>query len=134
METATISQSWVFEVPASQVYEMLTNAELYEAFCGSEVNMDAVVGGEFSVFDDYIIGTNLELVPHSKIVQEWNFAEDGWPEDHKSVCTFLFEEKEGKTYLTFTQTEVPVHVKEALESGWRSYYWEPMENYISENS
>ena len=134
MNTTTIEQSWRFETTAKELYNMLMDEETYEDFCGSQVTMDPVEGGEFTVFDGYIMGQNIELVPHTKIVQEWNFAEDGWPEDHFSLCTFLFEEQEGQTLLTFTQTGVPEHVKEALENGWRQYYWEPMENYISGNS
>ena len=65
-----------------------------------------------------------------KIVQAWHFAEDGWPEDHYSICTFTFESIENKTKLTFTQTEIPAHKAEELERGWNDYYWEPIKEYL----
>jgi activator of HSP90 ATPase len=72
----------------------------------------------------------MELVEGKKIVQAWHFEEDGWPEDHFSICTFLFEEQDNKTKLTFLQTGVPVHKVESLKSGWKQFYWDAMKNML----
>lgn len=134
MNTVTINQTWTFNAPAKNVYNLLTDAELLEIITGSEAEFENYVDGEFSLFEGYCEGFNLEMEPNKKLVQEWNFAEDGWPEDHYSICTFLFEEKEGKTEMVFTQTDVPEEVKEALTQGWNEYFWEPMSDYLEQHS
>lgn len=134
MNTVTINQTWAFNAPAKNVYNLLTDAELLEIITGSAAEFENYVDGEFSLFEGYCEGFNLEMEPNKKLVQEWNFAEDGWPEDHYSICTFLFEEKDGKTELIFTQTDVPEEVKEALEQGWNEYFWEPMTDYLEQHS
>jgi activator of HSP90 ATPase len=89
-----------------------------------------VINGKFTVFDGYCHGYNIELVPERRIVQAWHFAEDGWPDDHYSTCTFLFEETGGKTKLVFLQTDVPEHNVESLKDGWKEFYWDPMKSYL----
>ena len=84
-------------------------------------------------FDGYCHGYNIELIEGKKIVQAWHFAEEGWPDDHFSTCTFLFEEAGNKTKLTFLQTDVPEHKVEALKGGWKEFYWEPMKAYLKSN-
>lgn len=130
METKTINQTVYFDASKEEVYQLLMDADKHSAFTGSKVIMSKEINGKFSVFDGYCHGYNMELDEGRKIVQAWNFAEDGWAEDHYSICTFLLENENGKTKLTFTQTDVPEHKKEALESGWKEYYWEPMKEYL----
>ena len=61
-----------------------------------------------------------------KIVQAWHFAEDGWPDEHYSICTFKFKKLDNKTKLTLQQTDVPEHKVAELTEGWKLYYWKPM--------
>ena len=75
------------------------------SFTGSKVIMSNKVNGKFKVFDGYCHGYNIELMQGKKIVQAWNFAEDGWPEDHFSICTFFFLQQLRKQHLaSFKQT------------------------------
>jgi len=89
--------------------------------------------GKFSVFDNYINGYNIELIEGKKIVQAWHFTEDGWPEEHFSMCTFLLEQVGNKTKLKFLQTGVPEDSVESLCKGWKEFYWEPMKAWLKEN-
>ena len=106
------------------------NPKAHSAFTGSEVTMSTKINGKFRVFDGYCSGYNIELVEGKKIVQAWHFEEEGWPEDHFSVCTFVFEKLGKKTKLSFTQTGVPEHKVDALKDGWKNYYWEPMKAFL----
>lgn len=63
----------------------------------SGANIENREGGEFSVFDGYAKGRNLELVPGKIIKQEWR-ARD-WPEGEKSVVTFEFSTVKGGTEI-----------------------------------
>jgi len=130
MKKGEIKQTVQFMASPEEVYELLINAEKYQAFIGGEVIMNPIVGGKFSVFDGYCHGTNLILEKGKKIVQHWHFAEDGWPDDHMSVCSFLFQPDPQGCKLVFKQTGVPIHKVEDLAAGWIQYYWEPMKEAL----
>jgi activator of HSP90 ATPase len=126
MKTKSIKQSVIFNATPHEVYSIIMDAKKHSALAGSKVTMSNKVNGKFEVFDGYCHGHNIELIEDKKIVQAWHFAEDGWPADHFSICTFIFEKKENQTKLTFTQTEIPEHKAESLKEGWKEFYWSPM--------
>jgi activator of HSP90 ATPase len=130
MKTKTIKQTVIFAASPEKVYHLIMDQKKHTAFTGSKVIMSTKVKGKFNVFDDYIHGYNIELIEGKKIVQAWHFKEEGWPDDHFSICTFLFEPDGVKTKLIFTQTDVPEHKVEELKGGWKQFYWEPMKAYL----
>jgi activator of HSP90 ATPase len=130
METKTIQQTVTFNVPPLEVYELLMDPEKHSELTGSEVVISSKIKGDFEAFDGYVRGYNIELEPGKKIVQAWHFNEEGWPEDHYSICTFLFEAFEHGTRLDFIQTEVPEQFVDALAQGWYGFYWEPMTDML----
>jgi activator of HSP90 ATPase len=130
MVTKSIKQTVTFDAPPREVYTLLMDEYKHREFTGSKVKMSNKINGKFNVFDGYCHGYNIELAEGEKIVQAWHFEEDGWPEDHFSVCTFIFEKKDKKTKLLFTQTGVPQHKLESLKGGWKEFYWAPMKSYL----
>lgn len=130
MKTKSIKQTVTFDASPKEVYELIMDAKKHAAFTGSKVTMSSKPKGKFNVFDGYCHGHNIELVEGKKIVQAWHFAEDGWPDDHFSTCTFLFEKVGKKTKLHFTQTDVPEHKVESLKGGWKDFYWNPMKTFL----
>jgi activator of HSP90 ATPase len=130
METKSIKQTVAFDAPAQKVYDLIMDEKKHAAFTGSNVVMSKEVDGKFDVFDGYCHGYNIELIEGEKIVQAWHFSEEGWPEDHYSICTFLFEPDGSKTKLIFIQKEVPAHKVEELKSGWKQFYWNPMKESL----
>lgn len=134
MKTGSIKQTVNFKATPMQVYELLMSAKIHSAFTGTHAEISKSAKGKFSTYDGYCTGYNIELTPGEKILQAWHFAEDGWPEDHFSVCTFLFEPTATGTKLKFEQTDIPGHKIKALTSGWKEYYWEPMKLYLQQNS
>jgi len=131
MKTKSILKTVRFKSSPDVVYNLLMDAKKHAAFTGSSVKMSKKEKGTFSVFDGYCTGYNIELIDGYKIVQAWNFKEDGWPNDHYSICAFLFEADGENTKLTFTQTGIPEHKAVALRKGWSEYYWEAMKAYLS---
>ena len=109
---------------------MIMNAEKHSAFTQSKVEMSPEVKGDFCVFDGYCHGYNIELIEGEKIVQAWHFEEDGWPEDHYSICTFHIDLENNKTKLYFEQSGIPEHKAKSLFDGWEKYYWKPMKEFI----
>jgi len=130
MKTGLIHQIIDFKAAPQQIYNLIMDEKLHSIIAGGSVIMSNKVGGEFSVFDGYCTGTNLELINSEKIVQEWNFVEDGWPENHFSKCVFLITKTEEGCSLDFTQTEIPEHKVKDLSNGWNDYYWEPIKQYL----
>lgn len=130
MKTGTIKQNLSINAQAQQIYDLLMDADKHAALIGSSVEMSNKVNGKFVVFDGYCHGYNIELIKGKSIKQAWNFAEEGWPEEHFSICFFELEAQGNKTKLKFTQTEVPEHKVQALKQGWKDFYWQPLKKFF----
>jgi activator of HSP90 ATPase len=134
MRTKTIRQTLNFKAKPIEVYEILMDEDKHATITDSEVSMSRKVKGKFTAFGGYCHGHNIELEEGSKIVQGWNFDEHEWPEEHFSICTFLFEKTPDGTKLTFTQKGVPAHKYEDIKKGWHDYYWTPMKAFIEQGN
>ena len=128
MKTKTIHQTVTFKATRHEVYETLMDSKKHAELVGDEAKITKKVGAKFSIYGGEIEGVNLELVPDRKIVQSWRYSD--WPEGHYSKATFLLEESQGGTKLTFTQTEVPEDLYEDVAQGWKDYYWQPMKDML----
>jgi activator of HSP90 ATPase len=133
MKTGKIKQKIIFKAGVSDVFDLLLNKKKYSAFTGGDVFVSKSKNGKFSVFDGYCTGYNISIVTDKEIVQAWNFKEDGWPEDHFSICKFLFKKTTLGTELIFTQEGIPFHKIKALKEGWKDYFWQPMKEYLKNN-
>ena len=130
MKTKNIKQTVSFKATPAELYELIMDPKKHAELTGSKVKMGKGVNGKFEVFDGYCHGYNIELSEGRKIVQAWHFAEDGWPDDHFSTCTFEFKKAPGGTKLVFTQTGVPEHKVESLKGGWKEFYWDKIRAYL----
>ena len=130
METKTIKQVVTFNATPLEIYELLMDEKKHSVFTGFKVKMSKKIRGKFNIFDNYINGHNILLIEGELIVQGWHFEEDGWPENHYSICTFSFENLDTKTRLRLEQTGVPAHKVDELKEGWKQYYWEPMKKHL----
>jgi activator of HSP90 ATPase len=133
MRTKSIKQTATFNASPEKIYDLIMDEKKHAEFTGSKATISTKVNGEFSVFDGYIHGHNIELVKGKKIVQAWHFAEEGWPDDHLSICTFELEQSGDKTKLRFLQTNVPEHTVASISDGWKQYYWNGMKAYLKAN-
>lgn len=130
MKTKSIKQTVTFDASPDQIYNLIMDEKQHAAFTGSKATMSTKPNGKFSVFDGYCQGYNIELVEGKKIVQAWHFAEDGWPDDHYSICNFELEKVGDKTKLRFLQSNVPEHKVESLKDGWKQFYWDAIKTYL----
>jgi activator of HSP90 ATPase len=135
MKTASILQTVLYNTSANILYNLFMDQKKHSKIIQSKVKMSKKIKGTFEVFDGYCHGYNIELLENSKITQAWHFAEDGWPDDHFSICTFKFLEinsanKTPKTKLIFSQTQIPAHKVSSLKEGWKKYYWDAIKNYL----
>ena len=130
MKTKTIRQTIIFPTTPEKLYAMLFDSKKLTVMHNGKTSMTRRTNGKFTVFGGYCHGYNIELTEGKKIVQAWHFAEEGWPDDHFSTCTFLLEPTAKGTKLTFTQNGVPERNYESLKEGWHDYYWKPIVKYL----
>ena len=129
MKTKSIKQIATFKASPHDVYETLMDSRKHSKFTSDKATISRKIGGKFSTFGGYAQGTNINLIPDTKIVQSWR-AND-WTEGHYSEVTFLLDKVEGGTRLTFTQTGVPEEQYNDISQGWRDYYWKPMKDLLA---
>jgi len=130
MKTKIIKQTVTFPASPDTIYALLLDAKKLTKIHGAKASVSKRPGGKFSIFDGYCHGYHIELVENQKIEQAWFFQEDGWSEDHYSICTFALAPSAKGTRLTFTQKGVPEHKYEDIKAGWKTYYWDPLLNYL----
>jgi uncharacterized protein YndB with AHSA1/START domain len=120
------------KVPATpaRVYAAWLDSGAHSAMTGGgPAHVDPVVGGHFAVHDNYITGTNLELVPDHRIVQAWRSTEFPLDAPDSQVEVDLHE-SEGGTMVTIRHTNIPDGQGQRYEAGWRDYYLGPMVRYF----
>ncbi|XP_022766835.1 activator of 90 kDa heat shock protein ATPase homolog 1-like [Durio zibethinus] len=121
----TITMSEKFNCRAKDMYEILMDENRWKGFTQSNARISKEVGGQFSIFDGSVTGSNLELQEGKLIAQRWRFG--SWPDGVDSTVRLDFDEPEpGVTIIKLTHTDVPEEdrygnatVVENTERGWR---------------
>ncbi|MEI7616108.1 MAG: SRPBCC domain-containing protein [Actinomycetota bacterium] len=127
METKTISQSVVITgASPHELYEIFMDEKKHADLIDSGARISRNIGGKFEIYDEYIDGTNIELVQDKKIVQYWRGEEDCWPEDHYSKLSITFEKDGDGTRAELVQEDVPNECADSFDKGWHEFYWNPM--------
>ena len=130
VKTAAITQKVVIPSSPEEVYEAFMDAKRHSAFTGSKATSDPRVGGEFSAWDGYITGKNLELEKGKRIVQDWITTER--PEGYApSRLEFRFCKVKGGTEITMVHSNIPAEQADEYKQGWIDNYWEPLKTYFT---
>lgn len=113
-------------IPAAleEVYAAWLDSESHSAMTGSPARVSAEVGAEFTAWDGYIRGKNLELEPPRRILQNWRTTEFNQP-DTDSLLEVLFEPEGEATRVTIRHSNLPEHGMK-YQQGWRDAYFTPM--------
>jgi activator of HSP90 ATPase len=113
----------------AEVYEAFVNEVKHTTFTGAKATCERKIGGKFSAWDGYIIGTNVVLEAGKRLVQEWQTT--GWPAGYPpSLIEFTFSSKDGGTEIRMVQKKVPPKQAPGYREGWKSHYWEPLKQYF----
>ncbi|KAJ7971429.1 activator of 90 kDa heat shock protein ATPase-like [Quillaja saponaria] len=121
----TITLTEKFSCRARDLFEILMEENRWKGFTQSNAKISKEVGGEFSIFDGSVTGTNVELQEAKLILQKWRFG--SWPDGIHSLVRLTFDEPEpGVTTVNLTHTDIPEEdrygnatVVENTERGWR---------------
>ena len=132
LKTTTITQKVIIPTSPEEVYDAFMNAKKHSAFTGAKATCNATIGGEFTAWDGYIWGKNLELDKGKRIIQEWATTE--WPEGYPpSKLELTFTRVKGGTEIKMVHSKVPEDQAEEYRQGWIDNYWEPLKNYFKKH-
>src|SRR3972149_5818615 len=133
MKATTIKQKTLIPATPDEVYDAFMEAKKHSAFTGSKATSDPKVGGEFTAWDGYISGSNLELAKGKKIVQEWSTTD--WPDKFPpSRLELTFKGAKGGTEISMIHSNVPAEQADDLAEGWNEFYWKPMKEYFTKRA
>lgn len=108
---------FIIPVAPELLYIALTNEATASLWTGSPAIIDAQVGGEFSLWDDAIIGKFIALEPSQKIVQEWYFGEE---EELPSIVTIKLHPHKKGTSMEVVHNNIPDEAYEDMVEGWEN--------------
>ncbi len=130
MVTESFEISVVIPANPNGVYDAWVQGEKHAQMTGGAATGRPESGAEFTAWDGYISGTNLELVPGERIVQTWRTTQ--FPKSSADSRIEVTLEPVGSgTKLTLRHTEIPDGRAKSYEKGWADHYFEPMKSYFS---
>jgi activator of HSP90 ATPase len=120
-----------YHIPATpeEVYIALTNPLTIELWTGEPAVMSTEPDSEFSLWEESIVGKNLEFEENKKIVQQWYF--DGQPE--ASIVTIKLHPDKGTTSVELRHSNIPDAEYEGFAEGWDNSYFGPLAEFFEDN-
>jgi uncharacterized protein YndB with AHSA1/START domain len=125
--------STILPVKPERLYKAWLDSTEHGEFTGSPAEIVPKVGGEFTAWDGYIQGVNLELAPYRRILQSWR-AEDFPPDASDSRLEVLLDVVPDGTRLTLIHSNLPEGQAEEFKQGWIDFYFTPMKAYFTKDN
>jgi activator of HSP90 ATPase len=133
MKKESVRVSAIIAAPAKQIYAAWLSSAGHSAMTDSAAKASTRVGGKFTAWDGYIEGRNIELVPHTLIVQAWRTSD--FPNDAPdSRLEVTFADVKGGTRVALKHTDIPAGQGDGYKVGWIDYYLAPMKDYFSKKA
>ncbi|MFL9482506.1 SRPBCC domain-containing protein [Chitinophagaceae bacterium LWZ2-11] len=118
---------YILPAEPEEVYLALTNPLTIKLWTGEEAVMSTEPGSEFSLWDESIVGKNLEFEEGKKIVQQWYFGD----QEEESIVTIKLHAHKDGTSVELRHTNIPDDEYDDMVEGWNdSYFRSLMEFYI----
>jgi len=117
-----------YNASPQRIYDLLMDSKQFAAMTGRPADIDPKEGGAVSMFGGLIVGRNVELVPNVRIVQAWRPTH--WDAGIYSIVKFEFREAAPQTRLVLDHMGFPVAEADALDSGWKGHYLNPMAKFL----
>jgi activator of HSP90 ATPase len=117
-----------FATSAEELYDAWLDSESHSQMTGGEAHCSNLMGSEFSAWDGYISGHNLQLREPSFIKQAWRTTEFGAQDKDSIIEISLIEEKDGCRFI-LKHSQIPEGQPD-YEEGWVDNYFEPMEEFF----
>ena len=111
---------FIIPAPPEELFIALTNPATIQLWTGEPAIMSLEPGSEFSLWDDSIVGRNLEFETGKKIVQQWYFGED---EEAPSIVTIKLHSHPHGTSVELRHTNIPDEAYGDIVEGWNDVYF-----------
>lgn len=118
---------YILPAPAVEVYLALTNPATIQLWTGEKAEMSTEPGSEFSLWDESIVGRNLEFEADKKIVQQWYFEQD-----EPSIVTIKLHPHKSGTSVELKHINIPDEEYEDVVEGWNKTYFASLEEFYEE--
>jgi activator of HSP90 ATPase len=115
--------------PPGRVYDLLADAEALSALSGKSGAAARSAGGEFTAFDGYVTGRQVELVPGERIVQAWRFPV--WEPGVYSIVRFTLVPANSGTMLAIDQDGEPADWHDHVCANWPTFYLNPLVKHFT---
>jgi uncharacterized protein YndB with AHSA1/START domain len=119
---------YIIPAPPEDVYLALTNPYTIQLWSGEKAEMSTEVGSEFSLWDESIVGKNLEFEPNKKIVQQWYFGE----QEEESIVTIKLHPDSKGTSIELKHTNIPDQDYPEIVDGWNTVYFGSLQEFYEE--
>ncbi len=119
----------IINTTAEKIYTTWLNSEGHTKMTGGAAIISDKIGDDFTAWDGYIEGKNIELEPNKRILQSWRTSQF-LEQEHDSQLEILLNEIDGQTELTLIHTNVPESGAHYIK-GWDESYFQPMKAYFS---
>ena len=110
---------YLIPAPPDEVYMALTNPATLQLWTGEKAEMSTVPESEFSLWEESIVGKNLDFIPGKKIVQQWYFGE----QENDSIVTIILHPHKQGTSVELRHTNIPDDDYEQITEGWDENYF-----------
>lgn len=111
-----------------EVYLAITTPLSIKLWSGDDAVMSTEPGSEFSLWEETIVGKNLEFEYGKKIVQQWYFGDDS--ED--SIVTILLHKHKNGTSVELRHVNIPDDDYEDIVDGWNGLYFGSLFEFFNE--
>jgi len=108
---------YILPAEPEEVYIALTNPVTIRLWTGEPAIMSTEPGSEFALWDESIVGKNLEFEEGKKIVQQWYFDQE-----EPSVVTLKMHPHKQGTSLEIRHTNIPDEEYDDIVEGWENMY------------
>jgi activator of HSP90 ATPase len=117
------------DATAEQIYRTWLSSDGHTKMTGGIANISDKIGDNFTAWNGYIEGQNMELEPFSRILQSWRTSQFE-KDEVDSLIEIQLSEFNGQTELTLIHTNVPKSGEHYIK-GWDKSYFQPMKIYFS---
>lgn len=123
--------SELFSKSPEYLYQAWLDSELHSEMTGGKALVSDQVGDDFTAWDGYIMGKNLELQPSMRILQTWRTTEFE-KNDPDSLVEITFIPEGDQTRIIIRHSDLPEHGMQ-YQQGWVDAYFTPMKVYFQDN-
>ena len=110
------------------LYAALTNSATIQLWSGEPAIMSDEPGSEFSLWEDSIVGKNLEFEKGKMIVQQWYFGEN---EEAPSIVTIKLHPHKQGTSVELRHTNIPDDAYDDIVEGWNQVYFASLDEFYT---